>query len=262
MEEVDNFSGEALEFVVEVVGEEIDPLVRALDAAADLGKVLRLLVAQLVEFRPELAEKFFEFLFERGPALEVVDDFEEDQKNGGERGGIDEPGGKMSRIGRGDFLGEDGHEQEGEGVAVKRDHGCLEVVAALGWGCTGCAGAIAKDFTALGGKISGAGPGVEAEEGEAIEVGDDGAKLLTLGVGKVDKDAVLQAGKAEIDRLKAASQEIVLEVLDIIGSLGGGGVETPGLGLVEQVVDQLDQLAAGLGDFGDHGGEKAKKLKF
>jgi hypothetical protein len=108
-------------------------------------------------------------------------------------------------------------------------------------------------LTALGGKVGGAGAGVEAEEGGGVEVWGDGAKLLTFGVGKVDKDAVLQAGKAQIDRLEAASQEIVLEVLDIIGSLGGGGVEAPGLGLVQEVVDQLDQLAAGLGNFGDHG---------
>jgi hypothetical protein len=111
---------------------------------------------------------------------------------------------------------------------------------------------VAKDFTALGGKVSGAGAGVEAEEGGGVEVGRDGAKLLTLGVGKVDKDAVLQAGKAQIDRLEAASQEIVLEVLDIMGSLDGGGVETPRLGLVQEVVDQLDQLAAGLRNFGNH----------
>src|ERR1700761_9134358 len=75
-----------------------------------------------------------------------------------------------------------------------------------------------KDFTALGGKVSGAGPGIEAEEIEAGKVGDDGTKLLTLGTGEMDKDAVLQAGKAEIDRLKAASQEIVFERLDIGGS--------------------------------------------
>jgi hypothetical protein len=115
-----------------------------------------------------------------------------------------------------------------------------------------CAGGVAKDFTALGGKVGSAGPGVEAEEGEGVEVGGDGAKLLTLGVGEVDKDAVLQAGKAEIDRLKAASQEIVFEMLDIVGCLCGGGVETPGLGLVKEVVDQMDELRAGLGDFGDH----------
>ena len=65
---------------------------------------------------------------------------------------------------------------------------------------------MAKDFTALGGKVSGAGAGIETEQGEAVEVGSDGAKLLTLGVGKVDKDAVLQPGKTQIDRFKAASQ--------------------------------------------------------
>ena len=79
------------------------------------------------------------------------------------------------------------------------------------------AGGGAKDFSALGGKVSGAGAGVEAEEGEAVEGGRDGVKLLTFGDGKVDKDAVLQAGKAQIERLKAASQEIVFEVLDIVG---------------------------------------------
>ena len=111
---------------------------------------------------------------------------------------------------------------------------------------------VAKDFTALGGKVRSAGAGVEAEEGEGVEVGDDGAKLLTLGVGEVDKDAVLQAGKAEIDRLKAASQEIVFEVLDIIGSLGGRGIETPRLGLVKKIVYEMDKLAAGRSNFGDH----------
>ena len=114
------------------------------------------------------------------------------------------------------------------------------------------AGGGAKDFTALGGKVGSAGPGVEAEEGEGVEVGADGAKLLTLGVGKVDKDAVLQAGKAQIDRLQAASQQVVLEVLDIVGSLGGGGIEAPRLGLVQKVIDQMNELAAGCGNFGDH----------
>ena len=122
------------------------------------------------------------------------------------------------------------------------------------------AGGGAKDFTALGGKVGSAGPGVETEEGEGVEVGGDGVKLLTLGVGEVDKDAVLQAGKAEVDRLKAASQEIVLEILDIIGCLGGGGVETPGLGLVKKVVNEVNELAARGGDFGDHAG-KGKGLR-
>jgi hypothetical protein len=115
-------------------------------------------------------------------------------------------------------------------------------------------------LTALGGKVGSAGPGVETEEGEGVEVGGDGVKLLTLGVGKVDKDAVLQAGKAQIDRLKAASREIVFKVLDIIGGLSGGGVETPGLGFVKKIVDEMDELAAGFGNFGDHG-EKGKGLR-
>jgi hypothetical protein len=107
-------------------------------------------------------------------------------------------------------------------------------------------------LTALGGKVGSAGAGVEAEEGEGVEVGEDGAKLLTLGVGEVDKDAVLQAGKAEIDRLKAASQEIVFEILHIVGGLGGGGIETPRLGLMENIVDEMNEFAAGLGNFRDH----------
>jgi len=129
------------------------------------------------------------------------------------------------------------------------------------------AGGISKDFTALGGKVGSAGPGVEAEEGEAVEVGGDGVKLLTLGVGETDKDAVLQAGKAQIDRVKAASEEIVFKVLDIIGSLGGGGIETPRLGLVEKIIDEMNELAAGFGDFGYHVGKgkglrvKGKRLK-
>ena len=106
MEEIDDFAGEALEFVVEIVGEEIDALMGALDAAADFGEVLGLLVAQLVELGAELAQQFFEFLLERGPALEVVDDLEEDEKNGGKRGGVDQPGGKMLGVGGGEFLGE------------------------------------------------------------------------------------------------------------------------------------------------------------
>ena len=64
-------------------------------------------------------------------------------------------------------------------------------------------------------------------------MGRDSPKLLTLGVGKVDKDAVLQAGKAQINRLKAASQEIVFEMLDVIGCLVGRGVKPPRLGLVQ-----------------------------
>ncbi len=110
----------------------------------------------------------------------------------------------------------------------------------------------AKDFTALGGKVGSAAPGVEAEEGEAVEVRDDGVKLLTLGVGEVNKDAVLQPGKAQIDRLQAASQEIIFEVLDIIGGLRGGGVKAPRLGLVQEIVHELDQLPARGRNFSDH----------
>jgi hypothetical protein len=110
-----------------------------------------------------------------------------------------------------------------------------------------------KDFTALGGKVGSAGPGVEAEEREGVEVGDDGAKLPTLGVGEVDKDSVLQPGQAQIDSVQAASQQVVLEILDVVGSLRGRGIEPAGLGLVKKVIDEVDELAAGLGDFGDHG---------
>jgi hypothetical protein len=108
-------------------------------------------------------------------------------------------------------------------------------------------------LTALGGKVGSAGAGVEAEEGEGVEVGGDGAKLLTFGVGEVDKDAVLQAGKAQVDRLKAASQQVVLEALDIVGGLSGRGIEASGLGLVKEVIDEVNELAAGFSDFGDHG---------
>jgi hypothetical protein len=108
-------------------------------------------------------------------------------------------------------------------------------------------------LTALGGKVGRAGPGVEAEEGEGVEVGREGVKLLTFGVGETDQDAVLQAGKAQVDSIEIASQQLVLEMLNIVGALGGGGVETPRLGLVQEVIDEMDELAAGLGYFGDHG---------
>ena len=78
-------------------------------------------------------------------------------------------------------------------------------------------------------------------------------KLLTFGVGEVDKDAVLQPGQAQIDRVKAASQQVVLEILDIVGSLVGGGVKTPRLGLVKEVINEVNELAAGLGYFSNHG---------
>ncbi len=112
---------------------------------------------------------------------------------------------------------------------------------------------IAKDFTALGGKVGSARPGVETEKGEAVEVGRDGVKLLTLGVGETDQDAVLQAGKLQIKSVEIASQEIVFEMLNIVGSLGSGGVEAPRLGLMQEVVDEVNELAARLGNFGYHG---------
>jgi hypothetical protein len=121
-----------------------------------------------------------------------------------------------------------------------------------GVGCVCSTRGISKDFTALGGKVGSAGPGVKTEEAEGVEIRGDGAKPLTLGVGEVDKDAVLQAGKAQIDRLKAASEKIVFKVLDISGGGGSGGIETPRLGLVKKVIDQMNELAAGFGDFGDH----------
>ena len=101
VEEIDDLARQALELVVEVVGEEVDALVRALDAAADLGKVRRLLVADLVELRADLAQEFLELLLERRLALEVVDDLEEDQQDRADRRGIDEPRGEMRGVGRG-----------------------------------------------------------------------------------------------------------------------------------------------------------------
>jgi hypothetical protein len=77
-------------------------------------------------------------------------------------------------------------------------------------------------------------------------------KLLTFGVGEVDKDAVLQAAKAKIDGIQPARQQIVLEALDILRSLAGGRVEAAGLGLVKEVIDELSELAGGLGDFSNH----------
>jgi hypothetical protein len=107
VEEIDDFGGEALELVIEVMGKEIDALVGAFDAAAHEREIFRLLMAQLVEFRAELLEEFLQLLLERGAALEVIDDFEEDEEDGAEGRRIHQPGGEMRRIGRGDFLGED-----------------------------------------------------------------------------------------------------------------------------------------------------------
>jgi hypothetical protein len=122
-------------------------------------------------------------------------------------------------------------------------------------GCGGAAitcGAETKKLSALGGKVSGAGAGVEPEEVEAVEAGLESVKLLSVGDGNVDKDAVLQPGKTQIERLEAASQEIVLEVFDIGGGLVDGGIEPPGLGLVQKIVHQVNKLAGGVGNFGDH----------
>src|SRR5476651_894329 len=154
----------------------------------------------------------------------------------------------MLRIGRRDLLRQDRHEQQAQRIAVNINHEWVGLTCIPGCGARGGA----KDFSALGGKVGSPGPGVKSEEREGVEVGTDGAKLLTLGVGEVDKDAVLQPGKAEIDRLKAASQEIVFEMLNIIGSLGGGGIETPRLGLVKKIVDEMNELPARLGNFSNH----------
>lgn len=257
VEDVDDFAGEALELVVEVVGEMVDALVGALDAAADLGEVLGVLEAELVELGADLAQEFFEFLLEGGAALEVVDDLEEDEEDGGERGGVDEPAGKMRWIGGGDFLRKD--EGRSEKEEVGEIHFARLVFFAfylLPSAFSPCCGGVAKDLSAIGGKVSGAGAGVEAEEGEGVEVGLEVVKLLTFGVGKVDKDPVLQAAKAQIDSAKAASEEVVAESLDVGLGLGLGGVESAGLGLVEKVIDEVDELAGGSGEFGDHGRKK------
>ena len=64
VEEIDDFAGEALEFVVQVVGEVVDALVGAFDAEADFVEVFGLFVADLVELGAQLAQEFFEFLLE------------------------------------------------------------------------------------------------------------------------------------------------------------------------------------------------------
>ena len=107
VQEIDDLAGQALQLVVEVVGEEVDALVGALDPAADLGEMGGLLVAQLVELGADLAQQFLEFLLERGLALEVVDDLEEDEEDRAEGGRIEEPVGEMRGVGRREFLGED-----------------------------------------------------------------------------------------------------------------------------------------------------------
>jgi hypothetical protein len=100
VEDVDDFAGEALEFVVEVEREVVDALVRAFDAVADFGEVLGLFVAELVEFRAQLAQEFLEFLLERGPPFEMVENLEEDEKDAAERRSVDEPGRESRGIGR------------------------------------------------------------------------------------------------------------------------------------------------------------------
>jgi hypothetical protein len=97
----------------------------------------------------------------------------------------------------------------------------------------------AKQLSALGGKVSGPGPGVEPEKGKPVETGLDSVQLLSVGDGNVDKYAVLQPGKTQIERLEAASQEIVLEIFDIGGGLVDGGIQPPGLGLVQKIVHQV-----------------------
>ena len=64
---------------------------------------------------PVLAQEFFQLLLERRAALEMVEDLEEDEQDGGERRGVDEPGGEPRGVGRGDFL----RENQGEGQKVK-----------------------------------------------------------------------------------------------------------------------------------------------
>ena len=130
--------------------------------------------------------------------------------------------------------------------------GIMSVVLRSYFSVRGGGGGGAKDFTALGGKVGCAGPGVEPEKGEGVEVGRDAVKLLTLGVGETDQDAVLQAGKAQIDSIEIASQQLVLEMLNIVGRLGGGGVKAPRLCLMQEVIDKVNKLAARLGNFGDH----------
>jgi hypothetical protein len=131
--------------------------------------------------------------------------------------------------------------------------------AVIEGGSTAAGGADGKEFSALGGKISGPGPGVESEKGEAVEAGLESVQLLSVGDGNVDKDAVLQPGKTQIERLETARQKIVLEVFDIGGGLVDGGIEPPGLGLVEKIVDEVQQLSGRVGQFGDHFGFYMKK---
>ncbi len=246
VQDVDDLPGQPLQLVVEVVREVVDPLVRAFDPPAHLGDMLGLLDAELVELGADLPHELFQLLFEGRPALEVIEELEEDEDHGGGGGGIDQPGGEARGVGRGHFL----REQNGGG-----DHEAVEVHGAVGSGgrrVSGGGGAGLKDLTALGGKVGSAGPGVEAEEGVAVEVGRDGAKLLTLGAGETNKDAVLQPGQAKIDSIETASQQVVSERGHIRRGPLGGGIDAPGLGLMENIVNKVNELRTGLGQFRDH----------
>ena len=100
--------GQALQLVVQVVGQQVDALVRALDAPAHFAQVGRLLVAQLVQLRADLAQQLLQLLFQRRLALEVVDDLEEDEQDRPGRRRIDQPVGKMRRIRRRNLLPQPG----------------------------------------------------------------------------------------------------------------------------------------------------------
>jgi hypothetical protein len=123
VEEIYDFSGEALEFVVEVVRQQIYPLVSTFDPAANLGEMLGLLVTELIELGAQLAQKFLEFLFQRGSTLEVVDHLEKDEENRRQRGRIDEPRGEMRGVRRRNFLRVDRNQKEGRGFAKRGHHG-------------------------------------------------------------------------------------------------------------------------------------------
>ena len=56
----------------------------------------------------------------------------------------------------------------------------------------------------------------------------------------------------EVERLDTAREQIVLEIFDIGGGLVDGGIEPPGLGLVQEIVHEAQELAGGVCEFGDH----------
>ena len=107
VQDVDDFAGQTLELVVEVVCEVVDTLVRTLDAGADFGQVLGMLDTDLVELAANLAQEFFQLLLERRPALEVIEDLEEDEQDRAKRGGIDEPRGEPRCVRHRHFLREE-----------------------------------------------------------------------------------------------------------------------------------------------------------